>query len=440
MFRSLLLVVVVCIPARSALAADYWNQFRGPFPGGTSTAKNLPTKFAEGSPEIQWKTAVAGRAWSSPVIWKNQVWMTNAPEIQNPTNASNTNANPKEGRPPLAAPVKLSAVCLDLQTGRVVHDVVVFEEFRPQFTHLTNSYASPTPWIEDGRIYVHFGSHGTACLDTATGKKIWERTDLQCHHWRGAGSSPVVHGNSLFLCFDGYDKQFIVALDKSTGKTLWQRDRIQEIDYGTDNGDRKKAYGTPQVIQSNGRSLLVSPFAVATVAYDVKSGEPAWKVYHGGMNAAARPLVGNGLVYICAGDGRDALIAVDPTGSGDVSKTHVKWRIGKLTPRRPSQLLVDDRLYMVDDDGVASCVSARTGELVWKGRIGGRHWASPAYADGHIYCLSQKGDVTVLKAGDEFEIVARNKLGEGFNASPAFTDDSMILRSMSHVYRIRKAD
>ena len=426
--------VSLAIPAQAQV---HWNQFRGPHAGGVSFASDLPVKFGDGSPEIMWQTEVKGRAWSSPVVWKNQVWLTNAPEIQNPDNASNQNANPEEGRPPLEKPIRLSAVCVDLETGKVIHDITVFEELRPQFTHLTNSYASPTPWIEDGRLYVHFGAHGTACLDTTSGKKIWERTDIKCHHWRGAGSSPVIHNNSMFLCFDGYDKQFIIALDKRTGKTLWQRDR--EIDFGTDNGDRRKAYGTPQIVNVNGKDLLVSPFAVATIAYDVTNGDAVWTVYHGGMNAAARPLIGNGLVYICAGDGKNALVAVRPDGKGDVTKTHIAWRAGKLTPRRPSQLLVKDRYYMCDDDGVASCLNALTGELIWKGRIGGRHWASPAYADGHIYCLSQNGDVTVLKAGPKFEIVARNKLGEGFNASPAFTEDSMILRSMSHLYRIKKA-
>jgi outer membrane protein assembly factor BamB len=430
---ALLVFIATC----SLLHADSnWNQFRGPHADGSTTATGLPIKFKEGSPEIQWKVPLKGRAWSSPVVWGNQIWLTNAPEIQNPPGLSNTSAIPDSKIEPLKIPIRLSAVCLDAKTGDTLHDITVFEISRPQFTHLTNSYASPTPWIEAGRLYVHYGAYGTACIDTATGEKLWEQRDLKCQHWRGAGSSPVVHGDRIFLTFDGYDKQFIACLNKNTGKVLWNRER--EVNYGTDNGDAKKAYSTPRVITVNGRDLLISPFAMATIAYDITNGNTVWKVYHGGMNAAARPLFGNGLVYINAGDGKDALIAVDPGGKGDVSKSHIKWRVGKLTPKRPSQLLIGDRYFMVGDDGVASCLNANTGKLIWKARVGGRYWASPLYADGHIYCFDQNGKIAVFKAANQYTLVARNQLDDGFNASPAVIDSSLILRTMSHVYRVSR--
>ena len=428
------LTIALTLIAATANADGNWNQFRGPHADGSTTATGLPTKFSEGSPEITWKVPLDGRAWSSPVTWGEQIWLTNAPEIENPEGLSNMQAIGESE--PLDKPIRLSALCLDAKTGDVIHDVTVFEVSKPQFTHLTNSYASPTPWIEDGRIYVHFGAYGTACIDTKTGKKLWEQTGLECHHWRGAGSSPVIDGDRIFLSFDGYDKQFVACLDKNTGKVEWQRER--EIDYGTDNGDRKKAYSTPRLINVDGKDLLVSPFAMATIAYDITNGDAVWTVYHGGMNAAARPLYGNGMVYINAGDGKDALIAVDPTGKGDVSKTHVKWRAGKLTPKRPSQLLVGDRYYMVADDGVASCLNAKTGRVIWKHRIGGKYWASPLYADGHIYAFDQEGKITVFKAADEYEQVSTNKLADGFNASPAVMGNSLILRTMSAIYRVDK--
>lgn len=370
--RLLLLLSAITVPAMG----QNWNQFRGPRADGSTTAKGLPTNFSEES--ATWKAPMPGRAWSSPVVWGNQVWVTNAPELQNPPGASNKQAD-IAAKEPLAEPIRLSAVCLDLETGKVLHDVTVFEVDRPQFTHETNSYASPTPVIEQGRLYVHFGTYGTACIDTNTGDKLWERRDLNVIHWRGAGSSPIVHRDLLFLTFDGYDKQFIVALDKNTGDTVWKRDR--NIDYGTDNGDYKKAYSTPRVIKVRDRELVVSPFAMATIAYDVRSGEPVWTVRHGGMNAAARPLFGNGLVYVNAGDGKNSLVAIDPDGSGDITDSHIKWRLGRMVPKRPSQVLVGKRYLMVDDGGVAACLNANTGELVWKGRVGGKYWASPLYAD-----------------------------------------------------------
>tara|TARA_R110002072_G_scaffold13481_3_gene56975 strand:+ start:45292 stop:46614 length:1323 start_codon:yes stop_codon:yes gene_type:complete len=415
----------------------YWNQFRGPHADGTSESTGLPLTFGEGSNEVVWKVPMTGRAWSSPVVWENQLWVTNAPEIVNPEGATNQDSFSK-GAKPLKDPLRLSAVCLDLKTGKVIHDVTIAEVYEPQYTHPTNSLASPTPWIEEGRIYVHFGTYGTACLDTATGKKIWENNELECHHWRGPGSSPIVHGDLLFLTFDGYDKQFIAALNKHTGKLVWKTDR--GIDYGTDNGDRKKAYSTPLIVDAGGRDVLVSPFAMATIAYVPETGEPVWRVNHGGMNAGSRPLAGNGLVYISAGSGAESLIAVDPIGKGDITETNIKWKAGRMIPKRPSQVLIGDRYFMMEDGGVCSCLDALTGESLWAERVSGAYWSSPLYANGHLYCCSQDGKVAVIKVGDHFELIHETVFDDGFTASPIVANDSLILRSHSHIYRIAKQD
>lgn len=439
--RTILLAVALlsaAVSGRSAVAEEvYWNQFRGPHANGTSEATGLPLQFAEGSPEIVWKTSVSGRAWSSPVVWGNQIWVTNAPEIINPEGATNQDSFSKGARP-LETPIRLSAVCLDLETGKVIHDITVTEVFEPQYTHPTNSYASPTPFVEEGRVYVHFGTYGTACIDTATGEKIWENHELECHHWRGPGSSPIVHGDLIFLTFDGYDKQFIAALNKRTGKLVWKRDR--DIDYGTDNGDRKKAYSTPQIVDAGGREVLVSPFAMATTAYAPKTGEPVWTVFHGGMNAGSRPIFGNGLVYISAGSGADSLIAVDPKGIGDISDSHIRWRAGRMVPKRPSQVLAGKHYFMMEDGGVCSCLDAMTGEVLWAKRVSGSYWSSPVYANGYLYCCSQDGKVAVVKAGESFELIHETTFDDGFTASPAVAGDSLILRSHSHLYRIAKQD
>ncbi len=428
--RLIAFVVAVCLPAACSLnlapaEEQSWNQFRGPNGDGTTTAKGLPVTFGEGSPEIVWKTPIPGRAWSSPVVWGKQIWVTNAPEIQNTT---------KE-KPKLDKPIELSAVCIDLDSGKIVHDLKLFEVDTPQFTHATNSYGSPTPYIEEGRVYIHFGAYGTACLDTQTGRKIWERRDLECDHFRGPGSSPVVHGGLLYLTFDGFDQQYITALDKFTGKTVWKKDR--GIDFGTTDGDAKKAYSTPSIIQTGGRELLISPFAAATIAYDPTTGEPVWTVRHGGMNAAARPLFGNGLLYINSADGPNPLVAVRPDGSGDIT-ANIAWKTKQAVPKRSSQLLIGELLFMMNDGGVASCIDAKTGHEIWTKRFGGDYWASPLFAEGLIYCFSQSGTIPVFKAAREFELVAENKLDSGFNASPAVAGKALILRSKTHLYRIEK--
>jgi outer membrane protein assembly factor BamB len=420
--RTVVGALVICI-CTTALADENWNQFRGPRGDGTSTETGLPVKFEEGSSAIVWKIPVPGRAWSSPVIWGKQIWLTNAPEIQNTT---------KE-KPKLDKPLDFSAVCVDLDSGKVIHDLKLFAVDTPQFTHTTNSYGSPTPFIEEGRIYIHFGAYGTACLDTKTGAKIWERTDLLCDHFRGPGSSPVVYGDLLYLTFDGYDQQYIIALNKLTGETIWKKDR--NIDFGTTDGDAKKAYSTPILIDVEGRKMLISPFASATIAYDPLHGDPIWMVRHGGMNAAGRPLYGSGLLFINSADGPNPLIAVPPTGEGEITK-NIAWRTTKSVPKRSSQLLIGDLLFMMNDGGVASCLDAKTGREIWTKRLPGEYWASPLYADGLIYCLSQQGHVPVFKASGEFELVADNKLDEGFVASPAVAGKSLILRSKGHLYRI----
>ncbi|MBC7816666.1 MAG: PQQ-binding-like beta-propeller repeat protein [Planctomycetaceae bacterium] len=412
----------------ATLAADApWNQFRGPRGDGTSTETGLPVKFGEGSKEIVWKTPIPGRAWSSPVVWGKQIWLTNAPDIQ---------GNTKE-KVKLDKPIELSAVCVDLETGKIIHNRKLFEVSELQITHPTNTFASPTPFIEEDRVYIHFGSYGTACLDTKSGETIWERHDLECDHFRGPGSSPVVHGDLLYLTFDGYDLQYIAALNKKTGKTVWKQDR--GIDYKTKDGDAKKGYSTPSIIEVGGRELLISPFAYATIAYEPKTGEPIWTVFHGGMNAAARPLYGNGLLYINAADGGDALVAVKPEGKGDITK-NIVWRTSEKIPKRSSQLLVGDLYFMMNDSGIATCLDAKSGKMIWTQRLRGEYWSSPLLAGGLIYCFSKDGDMQVFKASREFELVAENKLDDGSSASPIVAGKSLIVRTKSHLYRIEKRD
>lgn len=425
--------LISCGLLNVAQAQDSWNQFRGPLGNGVSRATNVPIDLTEDSQHLKWKTPIPGRAWSSPVVWGNQIWVTNAPEIQNPKGLSAFDVFPKELPPPADPPIRLSAVCLDLETGKIMQDVTVFEISQPQFVHDTNSYASPTPVIEDGRLYVHYGAHGTACLDTRSGEKIWERTDLECHHFRGAGSSPIVYENLLILTFDGFDKQFITALDKSTGETVWQKDR--DCPFENAYGDYHKAYSTPIVLQVEGKPLLISPHANATSAYDIRNGDLVWRAFHGGMNAAARPVYSDDLVFINAGDGKESMIALDPSGHGQkVANTHIRWRTGRMAPKRPSQLFYNELLFLLEDKGVVACLDPENGEILGKTRVTGNYWASPIAIDGRIYVLSQEGKVTVLKATPELDEVASHDLDDGFIASPAVAGDRLLLRGKKYLY------
>ena len=395
-----------------APAADNWPQYRGPNGDGVSDAKDVPTKWSE-KENVRWKVAIHDKGWSSPVVWGDQVWVTTA------------RADGKQ----------LFAVCVDRKTGKVVHDLKLFDVANPQYCIPFNSYASSTPVVEEGRLYAHFGAAGTACVDTATGKVLWSRTDFECNHHRGPGSSPILYQNLLILTFDGFDKQYVAALDKATGKTVWQKDR--GIQYSTDNGDFHKAYATPSVFEIGGRPHLVAPSAEATIAYDPMTGEELWRVIHGGMNESARPVLAHGLIYLTTGH-TATLLAVKAGGSGVIPADAVAWRYAREAPTRSSVLVVGDLLFMVNDNGIATCLEAKTGKLVWRERLTGEFSASPVYAAGHVYFSNQDGTTYVVAADREFDLVETNKLDAGFMASPAIAGSELFLRTKTHLYCIAK--
>jgi len=395
------------------VGADNWPQFRGPAGDGHGQASGLPTTWSE-TDHVRWKTPIHGRGWSSPVVWNDQIWMTTATE---------------DGR-------QLFAVCVDLATGRVLRDIRLFEVAQPDEIHITNSYASPTPVVEPGSVYAHFGCYGTACLNTSTGLVQWERRDFLCNHWRGPGSSPILFEDLLIVHFDGYDHQYVVALDKATGATRWKMDRT--IDYQTDDGDLKKAFCTPTVIAVNGQLQLISPAAKATIAYDPRTGQEIWRVRYANHSATARPLFGHGLLFLNTGFGKAELMAVRPDGTGDVTDTHVVWSTDRSIGSKPSHVLIDDLLYVVHDQGMASCLDAASGALVWQKRLGGSFSASPIYADGHIYFPDEDGVTTVMRPGRTAEIIAKNQLDDGCMASPAVADNAILLRTKTHLYRIAR--
>ena len=389
----------------------YWNQFRGPNGDGDAKSANLPLKFSE-KQNLTWKTPVPGKAWSSPVVMDEKVWLTNAEP---------------DG-------FKMWALQIDWNTGSLLKKILVFENEEPQYCHPMNSYGTPTPVIYDGRVFVHFGTHGTAALDAQSGQVLWKRRDFKCDHFRGAAASPIAFNDSLIVHFDGHDLQYIVCLDQKNGKTRWKKER--EYDFKTDNGDRKKAYCTPSVISHNGRQELISPGAVATESRNPKTGELYWTVRTGGMNASSRPIYRHGHVYVFCGMG--SMSAIRPGGSGDVDKTHVTWTRRKVVPKKSSPLLLGNYLYMVSDEGVASCNNPKTGEVHWAERLGvkGQCASSPIHANGKIYSFSSDGDCVIFKPDPSgLQIVSRNKLPDGCMASPAVVGDSLLVRTKQNLYR-----
>lgn len=406
-------------------AEESWPQFRGPTGQGIATAKGLPLKWSE-TENVKWKTAIHGKAWSSPVVLGRQIWLTTATE---------------DGR-------ELFAVAVDRDSGRIIHDLRLFQIPEPQYADKFNSYGSPTPVLEEGRVHVTFGSPGTACLDTTTGKVLWERRDLPCNHWRGAGSSPTVWGNLLIMHFDGADHQYVIALDKLTGKTVWRTDRSVDFQDLTPegkpirDGDFRKGFSSPLVVTHEGRPLLLSVGSKATYCYEPATGKELWRVeerrHHSGT---VRPVYGHDLVFTATGLAKGEMWAVRLGGTGVVTDTHVAWKVTRNVPNRPSPVLVGDLLFMVDQDGgVVTCLEGKTGKEVWRERLPGtgNHSSSPVWAEGRLYFFNENGHGIVIEAGRQFKVLAENKLDGGFMASPAVAGSALYLRSRTHLYRIEQ--
>lgn len=405
-------VVVAMLLGNIARAEENWPQFRGPTANAHASSQNLPLEWSE-EKNITWKTAIHDRGWSSPVVFDGQIWLTTAKP---------------DGK-------SMYAICVDKASGKILHDIHLWDVEKPSEIHATNSYASPTPVIEKGRVYVNFGSYGTAAIDTASGKVLWTRRDFPCEHWRGPGSSPILHENKLIMHFDGYDHQYIVAVDKATGETIWKVDR--DVEYGTDNGDVMKAFCTPLIIEVGGQKQIISSTSKATLAYDL-TGKEIWRVTYSSFSSTGMPLWGNGLVYLNTGFGKADLMAVKPEGTGDITGTNVVWKVTKGIGSKPSQLLVGDLIFNVHDAGVANCLDANTGEQVWTTRLGGTFSSSLLYGNGRVYFCAEDGKCTVVAADRELKILAENKLDDGFMATPAVSGDSLLLRTKTHLYCVEQ--
>ena len=423
LFSSALLALCLIVAvATSASGGENWTSYRGPTDQGHADGADLPVRWSE-SRNIAWKTPVPGKAWSSPVIWDDRIWLTNAGE---------------DG-------AQLSVVCVDKNSGKILLRKRLRYVVAPQYCNPFNSYASPSPVIEEGRVYVSFGSPYNACLDSKTGEPIWERTDFVCYHFRGAGSSPFIYKNLWILHFDGSDRQYVVGLDKLTGKTVWQTDRtvdFQDLDPETGGptreGDLRKAFSTPVIADADGKPILISLGSMALYGYDPETGKELWRVEAvGSHSGACRPVVGHGLIFSPMGS-QGEVLAVRPDGRGNATDSHVAWRYDRAVPKRPSLLLVGDLLFMVDDRGVGACLEAKTGREIWRERIGGDFSASPILAGGKIYFFDQNGKATVIKAAPQYEVIAENQLDEGLMASPAVSGNALFVRTKTHLYRIEE--
>ncbi|MBN2325751.1 MAG: PQQ-binding-like beta-propeller repeat protein [Candidatus Omnitrophica bacterium] len=412
--QSLFLGIVLL--TNPTMASDRWPDWRGPTADGHSDATGLPLHWSE-TKNIVWKTPIHDHGHSTPVVWDDQIWLTTATE---------------DGK-------TLYAVCIDFNTGKILHDIEVFHPENPQRIHPNNTYATPSGVIEEGRIYVHYGTFGTAALNSQTGEVVWRRNDLNCEHMQGPASSPILYKDLIILHLEGTDLQYIVALDKTTGDTVWRCDRPKELYETIKTAVYLKAYHTPILVDVNGQTQMISNGALLVTGHNPLTGEELWRVRYGEDSTISRVVSGHGLFFVnCGGSpNRTQLWAVRQGGHGDVTDTHVVWKMTRNVPLESSPVLVDDLLYTVSDNGALICTQALTGDEVWQERLSERHGASLLYADKRIYLSSKTGKTRVIKPGREYVELAVNQLDGELWASPAVAGRSLLLRTKTHLYRIQ---
>lgn len=402
---------LVLLAALPAVAAD-WPQFRGPTGDGHYTGPALVIEWGPDT-NVAWKTPIAGVGWSSPIVSKGKVYLTTAA--------------PK-GQGDLA----LRAVCVDAATGKIEWDVEVFveEKGKAPNIHKKNSHASATPATDGERLYVHFGHMGTAALDLR-GNSVWTRTGLYEKPVHGNGGSPILVDGLLVLSCDAVDKQVVLALDTTSGKTAWETPRRT-------SPSRPFSFGTPTVVEVNGKKQIVSQGSDVLAGYDPKTGKELWRTKFEGYSVIPKPVAGHGTVFFSTGFDKARVQTVKLGGSGDVTATHTGWTLNRGAPHTPSPLLVGGELYLISDQGQFSCVDARTGKVVWEDKLKGAYSASPIFANGIIYLTSEEGKGTVIKAGRAKEIVGEFDLGEKTFASFAAADGALYVRTESRLYKFAR--
>ena len=399
-------------------AEALWPEFRGPTAQGHSTAKGLPTEWGADK-NIVWRSEIPGRGWSSPIVANGRVFFTYGIALGEAADAG----------------TGMHVIALEATSGKVVWDKEVFQQTDPKLLrlHQKNSQASPTPIFENGKIYAHFGQHGTACL-TETGEVVWTSREHPYPPVHGTGGSPVIVDDLLIFNADAETDPGVIALDKASGKTRWEIKRSSEA-------KKKFSFCTPLVIEIAGQKQVISPGSGIVQALNPKDGSEIWHVmYDQGYSVVPRPVFAHGMLFLSTGYDKPVGLAikVDAQTKGDVTATNVVWQETKYVPHNPSMLVVGDELYMLADNGLFSCRDAKTNKVYYEERLLGPSSSSLLYADGLIFAIDEKGASAVVKPSKTMEVVSKSNLDEKTLSSMAVCDNDLLIRTEKALYRVGK--
>jgi outer membrane protein assembly factor BamB len=396
--------------------ADNWPQFRGPTGQGHSAETGLPVNWSATN-NVIWKTPVPGESWSSPIVWSDYVFVTTATD----------------------GGESCRVLALDRKSGTNRWNSEVFKQV-PRRKEGRNTYATPTPATDGERVYACFGDGSFAAL-TFAGERVWTNRDYPHYSQHGLATSLVLHRGLLIMARDGssdgedkglgwqkpWEQAFILALDTRTGRERWKARR----------GLSRISHGMPAIGEHDGKVELVSEAGDVVQGFSLETGERRWSSQVIGEGKVPSTVLGEGLVFTSGGwGGKETIKAFKLGGQGELKESNLVWEQRKGMPKVPSMLYLKPHLFAITDGGIATCLKAATGEMVWQERVGGNFSASPVAAEGRIYFVGDSGETTVIEAGSEFKVLAKNPLGEKVQASPAISQGHIIIRAEKNLFCI----
>jgi len=413
---SYLLAAVALSLSVATVESEEWPHFRGPTGQGISSEKDPPLKWTE-SENIAWETEIPGESWSSPIVSAGRVFLTTATDSGE----------------------SCRVLSLDAKSGAMLWDHEVFKQL-PRRKEGRNTYATSTPVSDGERVYACFGDGSFAAL-TFAGEVVWINRDFSFYGQHGLGSSPILHEGLLIMARDGsndgedkslgwqkpWDKSYVLALDAKTGVLRWK----------TGRGLSRISHGVPAIwMAPDGRAQVVSEAGDVLQGFDAKTGERLWSSEVIGEGKVPSVVIGDGLVFTSGGWGGKETIKAFRLGGAGEQESGLVWEQKKGMPKVPSMIYVKPHLFAITDGGIATCMKGDTGEIVWQERVGGNFSASPVYAAGKIYFLGDNGETTVIDAGPQFKVIARNPLGEKAQASIAIANGHLFIRTESNLFCI----
>ncbi len=412
-FRSTLAgFVFVTLFTNAAMASDAWPTFRGPSGDGIALESEVPSEWSQDK-NIDWRRELPGQGWSSPVVGDGKIFVSAAIPVEQEEDSFD-----------------LSLIIIDATTGSILESVSIMRQTGERWhdIHQKNSHASPTPILDGDRIYVHFGYQGTACLKRS-GEVVWKNRDLFFKPTHGNGGTPLlIDGKLVFTC-DGDKEPKVVALDANSGKIVWETPRPVDA-------SRTFSFCTPTLIEVDGVQQIIAPGSDCVLALAPSDGKVIWDVRYDGYSVVPKPVFHRGRLYLSTGFNTASILAIDPTGTGVVTDTHIDWQHKKFVPKTPSMIAHEGRIYSVSDNGIMTNVDAETGDIVYRQRLGGNYSASPILVNDRIYLTNEAGKTTVVAIGDEYDEIATCDLGERTLASPAVAGNAIIMRTADALYRI----